>query len=196
MAEHASCSDSISGEPHQEAAGEAENKFVLQLIVTEQQQQVIENLFGHCNWKYEECGEREKHGNFDDHTDAPGYVVSQNEELAECTECLCRPYITDVSNKQMWWEDEPQPPHARNSNTRKRLYKPFWTMLYHRQVWQDPRYLERKAAALEQDRLRIHYVWSGGRLHKRDIMPKCVLQLVRSWLPNPTTCECMGNRWV
>ena len=59
-------------------------------------------------------------------------------------------------------------------------------MLYHRQVWQDPRYLERKAAALEQDRLRIHHVWGGGRLHKRGIMPKCVLQLVRSRLPNPT----------
>ena len=59
MAEGASCSDSTSGEAHQEAAGEAENKFVLQLIVTEQQQQVIENPFGHYSWKYEECGGRE-----------------------------------------------------------------------------------------------------------------------------------------
>lgn len=174
---------------------DASEKFVVQLVVTEEQRLVIEHLFAHNHWTYEECGEREEHGDFDDGPRAPGYIKQQNLNEPECAHCLCRPCITDPSNKQMWWEEEQQPPHARNSSIRKGLYKRFWTMLYHRQVWQDPRYLERKSLVLNQDNLRVHRVWSGGRLHKRDLMPKCVLDLVRSWLPNPPTLDYMGHRW-
>ena len=43
--------------------------------------------------------------------------------------------ITNLGHKQLWWEDEPQPPLKRNSSIRKGLYKLFWTMLHHRQGW-------------------------------------------------------------
>jgi len=65
-------------------------------------------------------------------------------------------------------------------------------MLFHRGVWQDPRYLAKKEAALSQD---LGNVWAGGRNHKRDLMPKCVIDCVRNWLPNPTGQNYMGHRW-
>ena len=52
---------------------------------------------------------------------------------------------------------------------RKSDYACFWTNLFHRNVWQDPRYLVRKRAALRQDPRRRNYVY-----HRRDLMPKCV----------------------
>ena len=90
----------------------------------------------------------------------------------------------------MWWETENQIPHERNSMLRKSDYKRFWTNLFHRNVWQDPRYLVRKRAALRQDPRRRNYVY-----HRRDLMPKCVLVLVRSWFPNPPNVPYMGHMW-
>jgi hypothetical protein len=57
-------------------------------------------------------------------------------------------------------------------------------------LWQDPRYVARKRAALHQDPRRRNYVY-----HRRDLMPKCVLVLVRSWFPNPPNVPYMGHMW-
>lgn len=128
---------------------------------------MIEALFGYNDWDYQEVGEREQHGDFDAGPDVPGFMVPQDGNAAECVLCFCRPCITDNINKQLWWEDDPQPAHERNRGVRKGIYKRFWAMFFHRQVWQDARYLANKSAAWEQDRNRIHHVWGGGRLHKR-----------------------------
>lgn len=185
----------VSEDGNSSGGEEEPSQFVVQLLVTEEQRAVIEALFGHNDWEYKEVGDREEHGDFDDGVNLPDFVVPQDRNAVECVHCLCRPCITDPRHKQMWWEDEPQPPHDRNSSIRKGLYKRFWTMLYHRQVWQDPRYLQKKCTALQQDRNRIHHVWSGGRLHKRDIMPVCILKLVRGWFPNPDCLDYMGHKW-
>ena len=73
---------------------------------------------------------------------------------------------------------------------RKELYKYFWTMLFHRHVFLDDRYLDRKLRALKQ----------GPRMrnvvnHRRDILPHCVIKLVRSWYPNPKDVPYMGHMW-
>jgi hypothetical protein len=44
----------------------------------------------------------------------------------------------------------------------------------------DDRYVVMKADAMSRDPRRQRYDW-----HKRDIMPKCVVSLVRHWFPNP-----------
>ena len=59
-------------------------------------------------------------------------------------------------------------------------YKRFWTMLLHQGVWNDDRYVVMKADAMSRDPRWQRYDW-----HKRDIMPKCVVSLVRHWFPNP-----------
>jgi hypothetical protein len=129
--------------------------------------------------------------------EAPRFVIQQQEDAVECPYCLCRPCITNDNNRQMWWETEQQPARAENSGTRKRLYKYFWTMLYHRLVWEDPRYIARKQAALGQDPRQQQLAWSGTRfIHERDLMPECVLKLVRWWLPNPAKVPYMGHKWM
>ena len=64
-------------------------------------------------------------------------------------------------------------------------------MLFHRDVWRDERYRERKAQALGLHNGHHRFVW----LHKRDIMPNCVLTLVRDWYPNLPKDAYMGHLW-
>ena len=91
----------------------------------------------------------------------------------------------------MWWENEMQPKHSRNHCLRKEKYKYCWTMMFHREVWKDDRYLAKKQLALERDPKYKKFIW-----HKRDIMPLCVLKLVRSWHPNPDSIPYMGHLWA
>ena len=86
--------------------------------------------------------------------------------------------------------EEPEMANRSNAQLRKDKYKRFWTMLFHRNVWKDPRYRERKRRALQHDPRRKNYVY-----HKRDIMPKCVIDLVRHWLPNLNNQPYMGHMW-
>ena len=51
----------------------------------------------------------------------------------------------------MWWLEEPEMANRSNTQLRKDKYKRFWTMLFHRNVWKDPRYRERKIRALQPD---------------------------------------------
>ncbi|CAG2248414.1 unnamed protein product [Mytilus edulis] len=117
-------------------------------------------------------------------------VIQQIVDSDDCPFCLCKPCIIDENNIQMWWETEGQQRHRRNNSLRKEKYKYFWTMLYHRDVWRDDRYQERKLQALARDPKFKNFIW-----HKRDIMPNCVLKLVRNWHPNPDNIPYMGHLW-
>ncbi|CAG2249384.1 unnamed protein product [Mytilus edulis] len=173
-----------------------QEKSILALEVTEEQKEVIYNLFCHNNWDYTEIEikenkeENKETNEAGDSEDFEEFLIEQNENFDECPYCLCKPCITHENNRQMWWESEVQMAHTRNSSLRKTDYKYFWTNLFHRRVWQDPRYLERKRAALRQDPRRRNYIY-----HRRDLMPKCVIQLVRSWLPNLPNVPYMGHMW-
>jgi len=78
----------------------------------------------------------------------------------------------------------------RNSQLRKEKYKRFLTNLFHRGVWKYSRYLEQKCEALRRDFRRKTYIY-----HRRDLMPKCVIELVRHWYPNLQDKEYMGHMW-
>jgi predicted nuclease of restriction endonuclease-like RecB superfamily len=98
--------------------------------------------------------------------------------------CFCRPCITNERNRQLWWETDNQIEHERNSQLRKEKYKRFWTNLFHRGVWKDPRYLEQKREALRRDFRRKKYIYH-----------RCVIELVRHWYPNLQDKEYMGHMW-
>jgi hypothetical protein len=156
---------------------------------------MIKGIFDMNDWDYVELGETGK-SDEPGQEDLPGLILDQDPHSPECEFCLCQPCITNDKFHQFWWYTEPEVPHSRNSWMRKQVYKKFWTMLFHRLVWQDPRYLARKEATLRQAGVPSQdIVWSGGRLHKRDIMPQCVVKLVRGWLPNPPNVDYMGHRW-
>jgi hypothetical protein len=182
------------------------DKSLLCLNVTEEQKEVIVQLFNHYDWTFHEVAlaasentdvsiEREEEEQNDDgsHNEdlfVPGYVINQDTEAEVCQQCLCQPCITSDSNKQAWWCNKSVDPHGRNSGLRKIAYRKFWTMLHHRQVWISPIYMAIKVQAMGHDPQRKQYVY-----HRRDIMPDCVLNKVRSWYPNPLTMPYMGHLW-
>ena len=184
---------------------------VLKLNVTNLQMEAIRHFFIHNDWEFEpqdsdhhenggRCTPVSQGVNKETQTDPSkenaavdddnigDFVILHDDNRDECPFCLSKPCITDESNRQLWWETESSVPHQRNSNLRKDKYKRFWTMLLHRRVWNDPRYIERKSRALEHD-------MQGQEWHRRDIMPTCVVNLVRSWLPNPKDYPYMGHLW-
>lgn len=72
-----------------------------------------------------------------------------------------------------------------------KVYKFFWTMLFHRGViFLDERYRERKLNVLQLDPR-----FTNVASHRRDILPECVVNLVRVWFPNPKNIPYMGHRW-
>lgn len=114
----------------------------------------------------------------------PGYRIMPSPDALQCQFCLCRPCVIDESNRQSWWKTQSDEPTVESSYLRKKAYYKFYTMLYHRGLWSNEQYLERKKAAGHQLRF------------KREIMPECVLNLVRSWHPNPDNRAYMGHRWL
>jgi hypothetical protein len=170
---------------------------LLSIRVTDEQREVIYALFNHNDWTIQEVDTHAATLNIDISETYEEYRIPQDHQQEECDYCLCRPCITDPSNKQLWWEDVPSPPSDGNSKKRKEHYKRFWTGLLHRAIWEHPTYLLRKSIALTQDPQRQNVVLSGprGGYHPRDIMPLCVLKLVRTWLPNPTSRPYLGHRW-
>lgn len=179
--------------------------------VSELQLNTITNLFNHYDWEWSEpsnnkqfstvstqCEELQVHeergieNNVQpaEGVNYPNFHIAQDEHADECQYCYCKPCITNERNMQLWWESEDSEPSVRNSGLRKEKFKRFWTMMHHRNVWEDERYQSKKKEALKKDTRCKKYAW-----HRRDIMPKCVLQLVRKWLPNPQNIPYMGHLW-
>ena len=176
-------------------------KSVVKLVVTEKQKELIQAMWAHNGWELELDNEHDEDGAIGDNSSQldsdsiTGFRTSQDESEPECQFCLCRPCITDETNKQLWWETEASPPQESNSVNRKSHYKRFWTMLLHKGVWGDPRYKARKEECLRQEPKRNISAWMGPGRHIRDIMPDCVLKVVREWLPNPLSKPYMGHKW-
>ncbi|OWF50015.1 hypothetical protein KP79_PYT00924 [Mizuhopecten yessoensis] len=174
-------------------------KSILALVVTQEQKDTIYKLFNHYDWEFNEVPVQDQvetsSGNnlssdVDNGTDVEQFTVEQVSDAEECEYCLCRPSITNESNKQLWWETEKVEQHKRNSALRKEKYKRFWTNLFHRKVWKYPRYTERKKQALSTDLRKTKYVY-----HRRDLIPKCILELVRFWFHNPPNVPYKGHMW-
>ena len=184
----------------------------LTLEVTQEQLDTVEALFGHYSWNLVQIirpvteqqttstqtegteGSSSDSGTVsgqssqqEESTPPPEYHIPQTLTEGECPYCFCRPCVTSETNRQLWWEAERSLPSNRNHGLRKEKYRRFWTMMFHGGVWNDPRYMEKKQIALQHDRIFRKYMW-----HRRDIMPKCVLNIVRGWLPNPTGVSYLG----
>ena len=186
-----------------------EEKSTLSLRVTEDQKLLIYSMWAHYDWEVEladvsqassESVCAQCNGNMavttgpNEDPDPVDFHIPPQEGEAECPYCLCQPCVTSECFRQFWWETENYAPNDDNSRFRKEHYKRFWVMLLNRGIWRDPRYLARKATALQQDLGRRETAWTGPQKHPRDLIPKCVLTLVRQWLPNATK-PYMGHRW-
>ena len=111
----------------------------------------------------------------------------QPEDGMECGNCFCSPCVINERHRQDWWPSSSQAPHQHNNKERKRLYYKFWVMLYQRGAWANERYIARKETVLEQH--------DGYVQMRRELMPDCVVDLVRTWYPNLPGQPYLGHRW-
>lgn len=163
--------------------------FEITLRVTEEQRETIEALFNHNTWDFDVV--HDSRNVQEQRENAPAEpIIAPVADADKCEHCLCMPCVTNEQNKQQWWIEEPSLPCARNSAQRKEKYKKFWVMLHHRGIWITPEYTARKQEAMNRvEGLR------GLVTHRRDIMPNCVIKLVRFWLPNIPGEPYMGHMW-
>lgn len=119
---------------------------------------------------------------------APNNPLPQEVGGEKCNNCFCMPCVTDERNRQLWWLQVPEVARWGNNASRKECYKKFWTFLYQRGVWALEEYLQKKSALMEA---------RGANFirTKREVMPECVVDLVRRWYPNPGDNLYMGHRW-
>lgn len=172
---------------------ENEDTSIITLRVNSDQRESIIQFINFNEWELEEmiCEENTT-GNEDISADdfERTFCIPQSQNCDECEHCFCKPCITDGRNRQMWWPSEPALPDRRNTSFRKEKYKFFWTMLFHRGVFLDERYRERKLNVLQLDPR-----FTNVASHRRDILPECVVNLVRVWFPNPKNIPYMRHRW-
>ena len=165
---------------------------VISILVTEEQEEEIKNLFRTRNWNFQTvlhhsmssqaCGlapEAE-----------PPIASHQDDCDQECSFCFCAPCVTNLRYRQMWWPTRSLVPSVQNRGIRLGLYKKFWACLYNRHYWIEPRYQEKKISAMQEDPKLKNFV-----CHRRDIMPDCVVKRVRNWFPKTEKEHYVGHRW-
>jgi len=124
----------------------------------------------------------------------PENASASNTSGTGCQFSFLDPCVTE--NRQSWLHTTPVRPHIRNKGIRRTKNRKFWTLIQRRGGWSDSRYNLKKSRLLRRDRNLEEYdeSWiSYGK--RRDIMPDCVLDVVRNVYPNPSNIPYMGHRW-
>ena len=183
---------------------ENNDQLVLSILVTEEQKETIQALFNHNNWDFIETNktpeaEQSVSGASSNGESVQGHADNiqpaetfQESDLSDsdndtCEHCFCSPCVT--VNEQSWLGNG-RAPHTKNKKSRKIRYKKFWSMLDRRNAWRNKRYLKKKETLMKMHNLEADVV----RI-QREIMPECVLDLVRSRYPNPAGEPYSGHCW-
>ena len=107
----------------------------------------------------------------------------QNLDDGQCPFCFMTPCIASVPQG---WLGVRQMPRAGNNLVRKDKYRRYWKTMDRAGAWQIPQYIAKKRLSMMgEDRVII----------RREIMPDCVLKLVRGYYPNPQGIPYMGHKW-
>jgi hypothetical protein len=118
--------------------------------------------------------------------------VHQDITSDSCPYCFLQPCV--ITHRQSWLIGRKES-HTGNRAIRRRMYKKFWSTLYHRDAWKHPLYLMKK----QEDLIACfpETVWETGSGHHtdREIMPDCLLNLVRDLYPNLPGQPYTGHKW-
>lgn len=168
-----------------------ESEAIITLQVSQQQKTELMEWISGREWNKDAVlGVVEYDGSLEEIKVTPRKPMEREKEGSEiCEHCYCAPCVTDITNKQQWWPEADSEPKIGNNVKRKNIYYKFWTMLYHRGVWNFPQYILKKQNMLSTaTRL-------SGKTVRREIMPDCVMGMVRRWYPNIDGQPYMGHRW-
>lgn len=158
--------------------------------LSEEKLAAIQALFAYNDWSWDPDDESDQEYPVTEHRP----IIPPSDGHFECPDCFCRPCVMSDQNRQLWWPERCREGSQKNKHHRKALYKKFWTMLCHRGLWQDERYLARKSVAVRIDSRHRRFVWQS-HAYKREIMPDCVVRQVREWFPNLPSQPYMGHLW-
>jgi hypothetical protein len=107
----------------------------------------------------------------------------EEQDMDGCPHCFQTICITARPKD---WLGQGQAACDDNSALRRVIYNHYWKMIDNLGEWRNPRYLEHKKQV------------GGGEwvvVHRREIMPLCVLTEVRHMYPNPPSVPYMGHMW-
>jgi hypothetical protein len=178
---------------------EMEGKEVFAIRVTREEREALEYFMHFNEWDIErvnlEGADRNEGASNNEDVPVqpevpvePQPIVQPIPGTDECQFCFCQPCVT---TRRQQWLGQGRPPMAGNNLLRKKKYKNFWTMMTRRGAWTHPRYLHKKAAAQGADENNVAWL-----PEVRDIMPDCVLNLVRGLYPNEKGIPYMGHKWI
>ena len=121
-------------------------------------------------------------------------VVTGNEEInrgnnmeletAVCPECFLAPCCTSYDNN---FVGAGQPASNCNPAIRRVRYRKYWSVISNLGGWTKESYIAKKR--------RRTYEAGENVLHRREIMPKCVLNQLRNLYPNPDGQPYIGHKW-
>ena len=100
-----------------------------------------------------------------------------------CPHCFWNPCIAQYEAD---WLGRGHDPSDENSAIRHTIYTRFWKCIANNNGWELPQYIVKKRRL------------GGGEwavFHQREIMPECVLSLVRGKYPNLPSRPYMGHLW-
>jgi hypothetical protein len=92
-----------------------------------------------------------------------------------------------VSNEQARWLRHGQHPSIHNSAIRRAIYRWFWQVIDNLGGWRIQEYVSYKIALAHGDESIVY--------HQREVMPNCVVKLVRGKYPNPSGVPYMEHKW-
>lgn len=118
--------------------------------------------------------------------------ILQNNAYEACQHCFLQPCATHYPQS---WLVKKRVPHNGNCKTRLRMYKKFWSVMSHRDAWKHPFYVTKKQVHLSASFPDIVWERGAGPHSEREIMPHCVLELVRDLCPNPPGQDYTGHKW-
>ncbi|MES9904386.1 MAG: hypothetical protein ABW168_17130 [Sedimenticola sp.] len=185
----------------------------MSLLVTEEQECGIRAFFHHSNWDFIEVTDGENH-----RTESPSgsskaneygssltnssgtctntdteqqelseHIIDDDLDTNECQFCLRSPCV--ITDEQSWL-GKAKRLDINNNKLRKLGYKTFWTILERRNAWRCKQYLQKNMRKLKRSAIDETVVQM-----KREIVPECVLTLVRNLFPNPSGIPYVGHCW-
>lgn len=115
--------------------------------------------------------------------DTNAAIVYAPAEEGACPHCFLKPCIADA-NATADFLGRGAPPRADNNAMRRPIYKLFWKQMRNCNGWIIKEYIEKKLSL-------------GGSVNDpREVMPACVLSLVRGKYPNLPSQQYMGHMWM
>jgi hypothetical protein len=114
-------------------------------------------------------------------------ISFSDDEEGQCPHCFLEPCIATI---HQGWLGNGQTARKENTGLRRVRYKKFWQVMHYKSAWKKKKYLRKKALMMHRAEVDQSVVD-----HQREVMPDCVLDLVRGLYPNMPNIPYAGHQF-